>query len=285
VDLFALLATSVPRFLTALVQTIEAKSIGDFIRFVRSQRTFPVGNYAYPCQPRCVGVFSLLNQAVRYFPILRVLKRQQVGCEPSILEVGAGPTGLGQFQKQRFIGVDTSFPSRPSLPMIPVVASALALPFANRAFDVVVASDVLEHIPEVQREALIREVLRVTGKLAVFGFPSGDPAHKCDEALRDIYVRRNLSLPTWLQEHMLEPFPETDLFRTLPGWHVSITGNENLDIQLAIMRLEMHTLFNYAMKAAISVLPRLLEAILRRFDRPPFYRQIVVLSRVDEKGP
>lgn len=220
----------------------------------------------------------MLNQAARYLPILRVLE-SHLGRNPSVLEIGSGPTGLGQFRKRPFVGVEVLFSIPPSGPMTPVVASALALPFPSRAFEAVVGSDVLEHVPVKSRRAVIEESLRVAGKLAIFGFPSGECAHKCDESLRAIYVRRKLEPPTWLNEHMLEPFPDLELFSNLPQWQVAVFGNENLGFHARIMRLEMHRLFNYVMKASIVLCPRLLELLLQRFDYPPFYRQIVVLRR------
>jgi SAM-dependent methyltransferase len=220
----------------------------------------------------------LLNQAARYFPILRVL-HEQLDRNPSVLEVGVGPTGVGQFWKHPFVGADVFFPIPPSGPMIPIMASAGALPFPNLAFDVVIASDVLEHVPVEARKPLIDETLRVTRKLAIFGFPSGDAAHKCDESLRDECIQRRLKPPVWLDEHMLAPFPLPELFTDVQGWQISSFGNENVAVHFRIMTLEFHRLFNYAMKASIRVCPRLLEMILRRFDYEPYYRQIMVLRR------
>ena len=40
-------------------------------------------------------------------------------------------------------------------------------------FAAVVASDVLEHVPPQHRLTVVKEALRVTRKVAIFGFPAG----------------------------------------------------------------------------------------------------------------
>jgi hypothetical protein len=222
----------------------------------------------------------LLNWAARYYPILRVLDQHNLLAKGSILEIGSGSRGLGTFRKVPFTGCDISFPLPPQWPMTPVVASAAALPFEDRFFDAVVASDVLEHIPPDMRKAVIAETLRTARHLVIFGFPCGEAAHKSDEALRQEYIVRHRQVPEWLEEHMLAPFPEESLFRDLPGWTlVSQFGNENLGFHEWMMRREFHGIFVRA-STAFRVLARpLLEYLLRKADRPPYYRQIFVLTR------
>jgi hypothetical protein len=221
----------------------------------------------------------LLNWAARYYPILRVLNQHNLYSSGSVLEIGSGPAGLGTFRKVPFTGCDLSFSSTPKWPMTPVVASAADLPFSDGSFDAVVASDVLEHIPPDLRATVICEALRVARRLVIFGFPCGTAAHNADRALREIYVAKHLEVPTWLEEHMLAPFPEPDLFSSFPGWNVSQFGNESIRFHSWMMRQELRRPFVYASIAVIRFSPRLLEALLRRADSSLCYRQIFVLSK------
>ena len=128
----------------------------------------------------------MLNWAARYFPILRALKQHGLLENGTILEIGSGPFGIGTFRKVPFTGCDLSFAAPAQWPMTQMEASAADLPVADLSFDVVLASDVLEHIPPSLREQVIRESLRVARRLVIFGFPSGKAAHAADESRRAV---------------------------------------------------------------------------------------------------
>lgn len=222
----------------------------------------------------------MLNWAARYFPILRALK-PQLSDTDSLLEVGSGSVGIGKFRRAPFVGCDISFSFRPKAPMLPVVASATILPFEDRSFDGVVVSDVLEHVPPDQRIFVIREALRVARKMAIFGFPSGRQAFEYDVKLAEAYDRSRQDRPAWLQEHMqYQPFPTKDLFEELQHeWTVSSFDNENVVFHNWVMRQEMHRLGIYCFRILLALLPRPMEYLLRRADREPYYRKIVVVQR------
>lgn len=221
----------------------------------------------------------MLNWAVRYFPILRVLRRQAAGAG-TILEVGSGSFGLAHFYGGQVVGCDVSFPQPPKDNMLPVRCSGTALPFADSSFDAVVASDVLEHVPPALRRQVINEALRVTRKLAVFAFPSGGDAHAADERFLDFHRKHSIPPPPWLQEHMQYPFPEKDLFQGfVGGWTVKSYGNEHLRFHDWVNHGEVSRYWGAVFRACLRFAPRLLEAALRLTDRAPFYRMIVVVTR------
>ena len=224
----------------------------------------------------------MLNWAARYYPILRVLRQNGLLKSGSLLEIGCGPRGIGTFRKVPFTGCDINFPDAPIWPMTPVIASAAELPFEDRSFDAIVASDVLEHIPSELRKMVIAEALRVGRRLVIFGFPSGTEAHKADEELRELYISRHVEVPGWLEEHMLASFPEGVDFQGLPGWRVAQFGNENIRFHSWMMRREFSSMFVRMSGVARRAAPWLLEPLLRQADRPPYYRQIFVLTRLDQ---
>jgi SAM-dependent methyltransferase len=227
----------------------------------------------------------MLNWAVRYWPIVRAL-RLHLNRTDSILEVGSGSVGLAKFYDAPFVGCDTVFLFKPIPPMCPVLASAANLPFADRTFDGVIASDVLEHIPPALRKPAIAEILRVTRKLAIFGFPSGNEAFDCDRKLARAYEQRHLDKPPWLDEHISYGFPAVEVFDDFnKDWQVASFGNESVGFHLWMMNREMSPVWNFGFRSFLRLVPGIAERMLQRVDRAPFYRKIVVLRPKQQSTP
>jgi hypothetical protein len=226
----------------------------------------------------------LLNRAARFFPILREL-RSQIGNDAALLEVGSGSSGVGEFWSGTFVGCDVTFPSRPLKNMRAVRCSGHQLPFKDGAFDAVVVSDVLEHVPPRQRRQVVDEAMRVSRNLVVFGYPCGTAAFELDKKLYYDYRRRNLPPPVWLEEHMLHPFPDENLLAKLPaGWKSRVVPNEHLQFHYWMMRREMFRLWDYSFRMALRITPGLVEQFLQSADKQPSYRKIFVLTRESEEA-
>jgi hypothetical protein len=224
----------------------------------------------------------MLNWAARYYPIVRILKTHGLFLDASLLEIGSGPVGIGRFRKVPFVGCDLSFSFEPKWPMTPITASATRLPMKDNEFDVVLASDMLEHVPPDLRKTVIGESLRVARKLVILGFPCGQLAWESDKALFNTFLNAGLRPPEWLVEHMDAPFPDVDVLRDADGWEIQRIGNESIRFHSWMIEKEMSGKFLRASSLAMRVAPSLVEALLRKADRPPFYRQIFVLSRRDK---
>jgi len=223
----------------------------------------------------------MLNRAARYFPILREMRRAiGIRKDSRVLEVGSGSIGLGEFYPCQFVGCDVNFVEPPRAPMLAVKCSGSCLPFADGSFDVVVVSDVMEHVLPEWRERVIQESLRVSRRLAVIGFPSGTAAFDADRRLREDYLRGKLQPPVWLDEHMMYPFPGRDLFSRLPiGWSVEELPNESVSFHYRMMRMEMYRQLDYLFRFALRAFPGMIEWLLRWTEGEPSYRLIFVLCR------
>jgi hypothetical protein len=167
--------------------------------------------------------------------------------------------------------------------MRPVICSGIRLPFLDRSFDVVVASDVMEHLPPENRTELISEILRVARRFAVFAYPCGPAAFALDKKLRGDYLSQSIAPPVWLEEHMRYQFPTEDLFRAAPiGWQVKAVPNESLRFHYWMMRREMRLSLNCLFRLGLIIAPGVIESLLRLVDREPSYRKIFFLTRQEQ---
>ncbi|MEI9981074.1 MAG: methyltransferase domain-containing protein [Edaphobacter sp.] len=164
--------------------------------------------------------------------------------------------------------------------MTPMIASAAQMPVKDNEFDVILASDVLEHVPPDLRKMVIDESLRVARKLVIFGFPCGELAWESDRALLDAYLKKNLTPAEWLTEHMEAKFPEPELFREIDGWEIQHHDNENISFHSWLMRSEMSRVFLKVSSTSMRLAPFLVEMLLRRANRRPVYRKIFVLRKL-----
>ncbi len=87
---------------------------------------------------------------------------------------------------------------------------AEALPFKDDSFDLCVALDVLEHIPEEKRPHVLQEMTRVSKYGLLLSFPYQNPLVEAAEShVREVYSHLNDGKEhPWLAEHALYPLPD-----------------------------------------------------------------------------
>ena len=86
-----------------------------------------------------------------------------------ILEVGPGPGIVSEILNRMSVNI-TTLDIDPKLNPN-VCADVTALPFADNSFDIVLAAEILEHIPFSEVPKALRELSRVSGKSIVITLP------------------------------------------------------------------------------------------------------------------
>jgi hypothetical protein len=223
----------------------------------------------------------LLDHLVRYDPVLRLLGETP---DATVLEVGSGSEGIAYWLPGRDVtSVDLGIPGREG--------DARSLDFPDRSFDVAVTLDMLEHIRPDERSSVLHELVRVTRRRVILGFPSGHRAFEVDVGLGWMLDRRGQTHPDWLDEHLRHGLPDASEVEAelRTHGHVRRLPNENVHTHRTLVWCEMTRVAH----RATHLLARLLAPGLRgrgRWWRAPLlhllrggdlgtpYRVILVLD-------
>ncbi|MEK7111044.1 MAG: class I SAM-dependent methyltransferase [Patescibacteria group bacterium] len=237
--------------------------------------------------------------ALRYLPMVekiqkfRPTKARRLAfrrADPiSILEIGSGGLGIAPYLKMPVTGVDLEFkpPFHPLLTK--VVSRAEKLDFADKSFDVVMSSDMLEHLPSSKREKAIFEMIRVSKLCVIIGVPCGEIAAKHDEELRLEYLKTHGKEFPFLKEQVEYGLPDrTDIIAYINEAgkkldrkiKLTVSGNENMIIRKFLMHGWMSSDFLVNVFFRKILLPFI--PLLRLLERPPYYRQIFFVEIIKD---
>lgn len=214
---------------------------------------------------------------LRYAPIVHWLQQHR----GEILEVGGGVAGIAQFLKRPITGCDPYFSKRkgrragwqglrPLANIKPVGGTATRIPFPNGRFPVVIASDMLEHLPRSQRGKAIREMLRVSSRYLVLSFPCGAATRRWELRLfrwgKQLFGKEH----RWIKEHIAYGVPqESEVTKYLNGLAFQKQGNGNVWLWV----------FMTAASAIARPLGWLLYPFARWVQIPPHYRTLIIIRK------
>ena len=223
--------------------------------------------------------------ALRYLPFVAEIGKWK---KIKILEVGSGGLGITPYLGREVIGIDKEFypPFHPFLKR--VKASALKLPFKNSSFDLVLSSDMLEHLRKKDRERAISEMLRVARTKVFIGLPCGKDAYQ-----QDVFAFYKL-VRQFIQYHFLDQqvtygLPEKkEIYDTIQKAarnnrkkvKIIVKGNENLALRLFLMKgwISNNFITNIIFrKIFLFAIP-----IFRLINQKPNYRQLFFVSIQNE---
>lgn len=150
------------------------------------------------------------DAALRYLPVVSVIKNLRLE-QSTILEVGSGSLGMIPYLKRPIDGLDIDFSGPKTKLLNKIKGSAWQLPFKKNSYDTVLSVDVIEHLPQENREQAVSECLRVAKKLAIIVVPIGRESETQDKALYEYWKRIFKTKDNlFLREHTQNKLPTGD---------------------------------------------------------------------------
>ncbi len=162
------------------------------------------------------------------------------------------------------------------------------LPFDDASFDAVLSVEMLEHLPADVREPALLEMLRVLrpGGRLIVTFPSGGTATRLDAKLNEAFRRRHGHDHPWAIEHLEHGVPEghevAARLRGLVGPSATVALRHHAWAPAWIFQHMLMTVGRlFPLTAPLVRGPglRALFNVLRRLNRTPAYRAILVVDK------
>jgi O-antigen biosynthesis protein len=151
--------------------------------------------------------FFTFDQYQRYSAIEKVIK---ILGSNRILEVGAAFSPLQQMvSSPKIVSVDQKF-----APNLNLRCDALKVPFRDQSYELVVSTDVLEHISSEKRDAFLTEIMRVSSQYLILGFPHQSKLGvMADQLLSEFIQKVRGKSYEFLDEHAKFGLPEIEATR------------------------------------------------------------------------
>lgn len=229
--------------------------------------------------------FKDITIALRYLPAAEFLE-DQMGKEDTLIEIGSGSFGICPYLKteREVVGVDVGFGDKVHPWLKKIETKGSSLPFKDGTFDFVLSMDVLEHIPPLEREKTLEEMVRVAKKGLVLGFPAGIFANRTDRFLNWYYFKTHHEKLNFLTEHLQHELPnltqvvavlEDKLAKKGRKFQVIIRNNTNIILYLGLL------LFGFSQNKYLCRLYRYslhLIPLFQFINFSPSYRKIIFVK-------
>lgn len=200
------------------------------------------------------------------------------------MEIGSGSIGVAPYINKQVIGVDKTFIGKSHSLLKQVIGDGISLPFADKSFDFVVSSDVLEHISPENRKKAVLEWLRVAKKELIIAFPEGKKSEIQDKELYEEFKKKGLSdySEKFFKEHLEYGLPRIEevvtWLKSKDQQVKSVNIKDNLNIPLRKFLMYGWMTKNFFVNLFFRKILLFFIPILRLFNNSPVYRKIVFIK-------
>lgn len=228
------------------------------------------------------------DQAQRYGVAARAIEAMRSpGQTFRILEVGANQHRRldSLLPRDRIVHLDLEVPDEMKAHGDMIEADATALTFPDGCFDVVVALDVLEHIPASKRQDFLWHTTRVAGLMTIIAAPFDHPQVRAAEADASAFWDGLMPGPyRWLAEHAelgLPDLREMQALLTGLGRHHWSIGHGHLDLWRDMLKGHFAAEAMPELKPAIRALDDWYakQMLTQDFSEDGVYRSFLFCSR------
>lgn len=158
----------------------------------------------------------------------------------SILDVGGGSPFFEQQMHRSGLAYDLTvidiLPPPENVSWKYIQGDATAMTFEDASFDVVISTDVLEHIPETGKQAFLNECLRVAKDACIIAAPFMTPETDAAERVTNEFNKQLFGTgQDWLEEHLALGKPRHEMFaKTLKKQQLTHHdfGTQNMSVWL-----------------------------------------------------
>ncbi len=227
-----------------------------------------------------------LDSAFRYDSAIRIIKEKK---PKTVVEAGSGSRGISAYAHWPSYGVDLQFnESVPAGLQTRIKASATSLPFDDESADLVVSTDMIEHIKQEDRKAAIQEMFRIAkaSGTVYITFPSGQMSAAADKEIFDAYLKKKGLPHTIFQEHLEIGPVDTDSLVTLvqeeaekKGWSVTVSESTPLSLWIRYHYIFTVESFIPHLRHFQRLLSKPLFHIYKNAPANPGYRLLVIASK------
>lgn len=219
------------------------------------------------------------DAALRYLPLVELLKNVNLQ-DSKILEVGSGSYGITPYLKKEVIGLDVAFDEPEFSLLRRISGTAVNLPFKDSQFDVVILSDVLEHMPKAKRKKALYESVRVAKRMVIISGPIGQKSLEQDKKLAAYSEKILGDKHKFFDEHLRFGLPAIDeidkyLNENPKVKEVKVIGEYlNLKVREILMKFfitKNKPLYYFYLKGLMLFIP-----ILRYLNMRPCYRTLII---------